>query len=171
MDQILKSLNVEMPVVIAQLASFIVLIFVLIKFLYRPIENILQQRADTIAGNLSAAEEERIKANDFRQQYEAQLAAVAEEARIKLEQAVKDAEHTRERMIEEVKAEIREIQVRSQEQLMQDREKLRHELRSEMAEIAVGAAKRALRGNMTQQLSSAIIDSVITEIDKTDKIN
>lgn len=171
MEQILKSLNVEIPVVIAQLASFIVLIFVLIKFLYRPIENIIQQRADTIAGNLSAAEDERKKADAFRQQYEAQLANVAEEARIKLEQAVKDAEQTRERMIEDVKTEIKEIQLRSQEQLNQDREKLRHELREEMAEIAVGAAKRALRGNMTKQLSSSIIDSVISEIGNSGKVN
>ncbi len=171
MEQILKSLNVEIPVLIAQLTSFVVLIFVLMKFLYRPIENILQQRADSIAGNLSAAEEERKKANEFRQQYEAQLASVAEEARIKLEQAVKDAELTRERMIAEVKNEIIEIQNKAQEQLKQERDKLRYEIRTEMAEIAVNAAKRALRGNMTQQLSSAIIDSVINEIGTTDKVN
>jgi F-type H+-transporting ATPase subunit b len=170
-EQILKSLNVEIPVLIAQLTSFVVLIFVLIKFLYRPIENILQQRADSISGNLTAAEEERKKADFYRQQYEEQLANVADEARLKLEQAVKDAEQTRERMIADVKAEIKEIQERSQEQLNQDREKLRYEIRTEMAEIAVGAAKRALRGNMTKQLSSDIYDSIITEIGNTDKVN
>ncbi len=171
METILKSLNVEIPVLIAQLTSFVVLIFVLIKFLYRPIENILQQRADSIAGNLSAAEEERTKANAFRQQYETQLAAVAEVSRIKMEQAVKDVELTRERMIAEVKAEIQDLQQRSQEQLMQEHEKLRYEIRNEMAEIAVGAAKIALRGNMTHELSIAIKETVISEISKTDKTN
>ena len=163
--EILHSLGIEVPVVIAQSIAFLILMGVLIKYLYRPIETIMRVRSEKIADSLSGAEAQRQQAEALRVQYEGQLANIADEARVKMAQAVKDGEAAQQRLIEAARAEIHELHERNTAQLALDREQLRRDLRSEMSEIAVLAATKALRTQLTPTLQSAVIDNVIKELD------
>lgn len=166
MGTILTSLGIEGPVVIAQIISFVVLLILLGKFLYKPLQEITKQRQETIANHLAAAEAQQQHAADLRKEYEGHLASIADEARAKLDQAVKDAEVARQRMLEEAHTEIQEMHARHQAQLSLEREQLRRELRSDMSDIAVLAATKALRSQLTPELQTAVIDQVIREFDQ-----
>lgn len=166
MDTIFKSLGIEWPVVIAQSISFLVLLVILWKFLYRPLESIMRQRQEQIANHLTSAEAQQMQAESLRKEYEAHLSNIADEARAKLDVALKDADAARQRLLEAAQAEIRELHQRHQAQLALDREQLKRELRGEMSDIAVMAATKALRSQLTPQLQSAVIDQVISELDR-----
>lgn len=165
MDQIIKTLGIEWPVVWAQLISMIVLLVLLWRVLYKPFESILRQRREQIANDFSNADAQQAKAAELRAEYEGHLARIAEEARQRLDQAVKDAEAARQRMLEAAKTDIQDLHQRGQSQLALEREQLRRELRQEMADIAVMAANTALRNQMTPTLHSAVIDQVIRELE------
>ncbi|HEX2948899.1 MAG TPA: F0F1 ATP synthase subunit B [Armatimonadota bacterium] len=162
---IAESLNIEPAVVIAQSISFVILVGVLIKFLYRPVESVMRQRQEQIANSLAGADANEKKAESLRKEYEAHLANVADEARAKLDQAVKDAEAARQRMIAAAQTDIQALNERNQAQLALDREQLRRDLRKEMADIAVLAASKALRSQLTPDIQSSVIDQVIKDLD------
>jgi F-type H+-transporting ATPase subunit b len=166
---IFKSLGIEFPVVIAQSVAFLLLLGLLLKFLYRPVEMMLSLRKEQIANSLTAADEQRQQAESLRMEYEGHLANIADEARAKMDQAMKDAEVTRQRMLEAAKSEIHELHERHFAQLTLDREQLRRDLRSEMSDIAVNAATTALRTQLPSTLQSSIIDNVIKELEKPSK--
>ncbi len=164
--EILENLGLDPNVVIAQSIAFVVLLVLLWRFLYRPFEAILQQRQQQIASGLSSADTERMRAEALRQEYEAHLANIAEEARQRLEQAVQDAEAARQRMLETAQGEIRDLHRRAEAQLALDRERLRRELRTEVSEIAVMAAAKALRGQLTPSLQTAVVDQVLRDFEQ-----
>ncbi|HEY3377395.1 MAG TPA: F0F1 ATP synthase subunit B [Armatimonadota bacterium] len=166
MEDILTSLGVNLKVVAAQSVAFVLLLVVLIKYLYRPVEEIMRQRQEQIANSLEGAEAQRTQAESLRKEYEGHLAQIADEARAKMEQAMKDADATRLRMIASTQEELKGLHERSQAQLALDREQLRRDLRTEMSDIAVMAASRALRSQLTPDLQSAVIDQVIREFDQ-----
>jgi ATPase subunit of ABC transporter with duplicated ATPase domains len=69
-------------------------------------------------------------------------------------------------MLEDV-GEIQSLLERHQTQLALEREQLRRELRQEMSDIAVMAASKALRSQLTPNIQSAVIDQVISELDQS----
>ena len=162
---IAESLNIEGSVVLAQAIAFVILLVLLVKFLYRPVEDIMRQRQEQIANSLSGAEQQRLQAESLRKEYEGHLAGIADEARAKLEQAVKDAEAARLRLLESAQGEIQDMHGRAKAQLELEREQLRRELRAEMSDIAVMAAAKALRSQLTPTMQSAVIDNVIRELE------
>ncbi|HEY3417689.1 MAG TPA: F0F1 ATP synthase subunit B [Armatimonadota bacterium] len=161
---IIQTLGIEWPVVIAQAISFVLLVVVLSRFLYRPISNIMAQRQEQIANNLSAAEAQQQKAEALRREYEGHLANIADEARAKLDQALKDAEAARLRLLETAQSEVRDLHTRQQAQLALEREQLRRDLRAEMSDIAVTAATKALRGGLDPATQSNVLNRVIQEL-------
>jgi F-type H+-transporting ATPase subunit b len=164
-QELIRSLNIEWPVVFAQILAVIALFFVLQRFLYRPLAAIMRQREEQVAEHLATAEAQQKKAEGLRAEYEAHLAQIAEEARAKLDAAIKDAEGARQRALAQTQTEVRELHDRGQQQLVLEREQLRRELRSELSDIAVLAASRALRGQITPAIQTAVIDQVIRELD------
>ena len=64
----------------AQAISFLVLLVLLIKFFYKPLEAILRQRQEQIANTLTSAEAQQMQAEALRKEYEAHLANIADES-------------------------------------------------------------------------------------------
>lgn len=166
MEEIFKTLGIDWPIVIAQSVAFLILLVLLIKYLYRPVETVLRQRQEQIANSLGGAEAQREQAESLRKEYEGHLSNIADEARGKLDQAMKDAEAARLRMLESARGEIQELHERHQAQLALEHEQLRRELHNEMSNIAVLAAEKALRSQLTPTMQSAVIDQVIRELDQ-----
>jgi F-type H+-transporting ATPase subunit b len=161
-----ESLHIDPAVVIAQSVTFLVLLVLLVKVLYRPIQDMLQQRQRQIADSLSNADAKYQEAESLRKEYEDHLAKIADEARVRLDQAMKDAEAARQRVLEKAQDEVRDLHQRQQAQLALEREQLRRDLRAEMSDIAVMAAAKALRQQLNPTLQSAVIDQVIKELDQ-----
>jgi F-type H+-transporting ATPase subunit b len=169
MEQLLeisKSLQIDWTVVGAQSLSFLILLVLLLKFFYRPFEDILRQRQEQIANNLMSAEVQTRKAEALRQDYEAHLASIADEAHARMAQALKDADAARQLAHDAAQTEIRELYARHQTQLTLERDQLRRELRGEVTHIAIEAATKALRTHLTPEVQTAVVDQVIRELDR-----
>lgn len=165
-SSILKSLGIELPVVFAQSATLIVLWWLLQRFLFTPVAAVMQQRQEQIANSLAGADAQQRKADSLRQEYEGRLAEIADEARRRLDQAVKDAEAERQRLLESAQNDIRDLHERHRAQMALEREQLRRELRAEVADLAVMAATKALRSQLTPPMQSAVTDQIIADLER-----
>jgi F0F1-type ATP synthase membrane subunit b/b' len=79
---------------------------------------------------------------------------------------MKDAEIMQNRLIESTQAEIQNLYRQQERELALERERTRRELRSEIMDLAVMAAAKALRSRITPAVQSAVIDQVLEELDK-----
>ena len=64
---------------IAQVLNFLILVFILAKFAYKPLMKIMDDRKNKIAGDLAAAETAKTDAESIKAEYAAKLAAARQD--------------------------------------------------------------------------------------------
>jgi F-type H+-transporting ATPase subunit b len=105
----------------AQIINFLVLIFVLQRWLYKPITKAMQQRQDTIRDNLDSASQQQEKAQEEVERYQAKQQELETHRLELLAEAKLETEQTREHLLEEMHESVETE--RSQWQSMLQRQK------------------------------------------------
>ena len=96
-------LAVDLDLAIWTGVVFAALMFVLGKFAWPAISAALEEREQRIEGNIAAAEAKLEESKNLLAQHEAKLAGAADEVRGLLEEARRDAEHTKTQILAEAK--------------------------------------------------------------------
>ena len=90
---------------IAQILNFLVLVFVLAKFVYKPVLGIMEERKNKIASDLETAEKAKNDAEAVKAEYAAKLADARQEAQAIIENARKTAQAAHDKIMADTKAE------------------------------------------------------------------
>lgn len=163
MGQAFEALGINGPQLIAQVANFFVLLFVLRLVLYKPILRMLDERRSRIAEGVNAAEKARVEAAQAEANIQAQLDAARREG----QELVATAQAVGQRL----QAEAREQANRDREQLLErarseiqlERDQAIAELRREFAGITVTAAERVINQSLDEERHKRIIDEALSE--------
>lgn len=164
MAEILKSFGIEPQFLLIQSVGFIVLVWILAKFAFGPIYKMLDQRQSTILGNMDEAESRRNEMVRLQHEYEERLAKIEDEARDKIQSAVKEAQAARDEIITKAREESTRIVERGQQEVESERAKAMVEMRDQIAEMAIAAATQAVRGNLNASNHAALIEQAIAGI-------
>ena len=89
--------------IIAQVLNFLFLVFILAKFAYKPVINMMEDRKNKIASDLENAELAKAEAEKLKAEYAAQLATVRQEAQSIIDSARKTAQSVHDKIIAETK--------------------------------------------------------------------
>ena len=89
---------------IAQILNFLFLVFILAKFVYKPLLNVMEARKNKIASDLEAADTAKVEAEAVKAEYAAKLADARQEAQAIIENARKNAQAAHDKIMAETKA-------------------------------------------------------------------
>lgn len=164
MGSIAEALGFDVNKFIWALINFLILVFLLKKFAYKPVLNMLDERKRSIEESLSRAEKARDEAERMQKEYEAQLAQAREEAQRIIEQATKLGEQMKEEILANAQAEASKAIQRAQEEIAREREKAVAALREEVANLAVLAAGKVLGRAISVEDHEKMIKEFIAEV-------
>ena len=141
----------------AQIFNFLLLVWLLKRFLYGPIVNAMAEREQRIADRFEEARENRetaeAEARQYRQKRE-ELAAAREE---KIAEAEDAARERRREMIEEARAEVHRLEAQWTEALRREREAFLNDLADRVSHETVVLARRALRDLAHAELEQEVV--------------
>ena len=123
---------------------FVVLLAVLKKFAWGPISEALHRREQGIADNIAAAERQNVEAKRLLGEYEQRLAQASNQVREILEEARRDAEHTKAEILSEAKAAAQAEQDRSLREIRNATDGALKQLAETSAHLAVDLAGKVL---------------------------
>lgn len=135
-------LEIDPYTILWTVVNLLVLYLLMRKFLFGPVNAILDSRAKSIEDGLSQARAQQEEAQKLRGQYEAQLAQSKEEAGQILAQARSQSDAMYQKAVEDAQAEARKLLEESQERSRRDRENMLRSVRQEVAGLAVIAAEK-----------------------------
>jgi F-type H+-transporting ATPase subunit b len=164
---ILNSFGIDWRFLLIQIVGFAILLMVLAKFAFGPIYKMLEARQSNIRGNLDEAESRRNEMVRLQQDYETRLAQIEDEARDKIQAAIKEAQAARDEILEKAREDAARITQRASDEIASERAKAMAEMRDEIANMAVAAAMQAVRGNLNSGNHAALIDQAIASIGST----
>jgi len=154
----LAALGINGPFLLTYTVHFLLLIFLLHRFVYRPVLNMLAERRQRIEEGLKAAELAREEAARQRAELEKQLEEERRKAQEKVAAATRQAEQLREQILAEARAEAERILAEAREQAQQERERILHDARRQIAELSLLVAQKVVGESLDEQKQHQIIE-------------
>jgi F-type H+-transporting ATPase subunit b len=147
-----------------QLISFLLLLAVLSKLLYRPLLGALEGRSAAIAQQLAEAQAARETAQRELGAMEARIRAAHADAQALRERALREAGELRERLSADARQEAARLVEAAQAQVGQEVRRARAELRTEVGVLATQIAERLIRKSLTDDDHQRLVREALARI-------
>lgn len=146
-----------------QMIAFLIFVYLLWRFAVGPIVKVLDTRQDKISESLMAAERMQQELRDSAAKNEEVMAQARREAQEVLSSARSNADQIVTRANEEAAASADEFLNRAQETLRQETAQARLQLRQEVADLAVNAAGKILRKEISADDQRKLVEETLNE--------
>lgn len=163
MDALIGTFHIDIKMVIFQLVNFAVVFFVLYKFAIKPISKLMDERKSEIDTGISDAQESKILKEKMLSDYKAEMTKARTESQSLFEEMKKDVENQRTALISGAHTEVEAMIKNGREQLVQEKQKMMNEIKSEIVDLVVLAtSKVASMDTSDVQVQSKIKEAIET---------
>lgn len=148
-----------------QLISFLLLLAVLYKLMYRPLLGALEGRSAAIQQQLAEAQAAREEAQRQLGAMEERIRAAQADAQALRERALREAAELRERLSAEARQEAARLVEAAQAQIGQEVRRARAELRAEVGVLATQIAERLVRKSLGDEDHQRLVREALARIE------
>jgi F-type H+-transporting ATPase subunit b len=159
--EVLSQMKLQWHWILSQTVAFLILYWLLRKFAFAPIQQILREREERVRKVIEDAERQRAEVERLREEYERHLAHIEEEARAKLQEAMQQAYQARDALLADAREQAERILQRAQEQIALEREKLMVELRDFVVDMAIRIAEKVIKRSLDRTAHHELINDII----------
>ena len=149
---------------IAQILNFL---FLLAKFVYKPLLNVMEARKNKIASDLEAADTAKVEAEAVKAEYAAKLADARQEAQAIIENARKNAQAAHDKIMAETKAEQDQVVAAAKEAIELEKQKALADVRAQVISLSMLAASKIVEQKLgseeDKKMAGEIVDSIINK--------
>lgn len=148
-----------------QVINFLILLYLLNRFLFKPVLARLDERSATISKGLEDAETAARDRELARAEREAAVAEARKEANEMIARANKIAEDTRNQILTDARAEAEKVSTRAREEIVAEKDRAMAEIRGQVAELALAAAGKLVRSQMDDPTQRRLVEEFLVEVD------
>jgi len=159
----MEGLGLNLPLFVAQVINFIILLVLLYFIAYKPIIKMLDQRSDKIKKGMKQAEAIQQQLAHTNEEIKTQLAKSKMEGEAIISQATKIGEQAKEDAKAEARCEAESLINKAKEEIEREHEKSIDELRKEFVDIAISAAEKVIKGTLDKEKHRQLIEDIIQE--------
>jgi len=154
------------PQILWEAMTFLILLYLMAKFIIPKINKLLDQRASVIQNDLDTAARNRQESERLLAEYQKNLDALHEEATAIMTQAHKEMADHHARSIRQLEEEIQRKKQTFRTELEFAKQQATKEIRNLAAEAAILAAEKLIKKNVDKGDAKRIVESAIREIDR-----
>ena len=157
-------LSVSLGTVIWTTIAFLVVVFLLAKFAWKPILNSIREREESISQALEDAD----KAKELMRELKEDNEKLLQEARMERDEIIKSAREAKEKMITEAKDKAKEegekMIASAKESIRSEKASAMNEIKSHIAELSLDIAEKIIREKLSNEgKQKEIIESTLKE--------
>ena len=145
--------------------TFLILFFVLRKFAFGPIQNIIDKRRDEIQESINAADRARREQEDLLTDYREKMAEARREAEEIIERAHKVGESTKSDIVSQAKEQAQKEIEDARDQIQRETRKALQEIKEQVADLAILAAGKVTAMSISPEDHLRLVDEAMAEVD------
>jgi F-type H+-transporting ATPase subunit b len=153
----------------AQLVNFLILVWLLKRFLYKPILAAIDDREKRIAAQLAAAEEEKTEAQKEREAFARKNEEFDRQRADLLEKAQEEAKAEHQRLLDDARRDAEALGAKRREALRKDARNLNQAIRRRTQQEVFAIARKALSDLAAASLEERMADVFIRRLRKMDE--
>ena len=160
----LNTLGINFKLIIVQGIGFLILLFVLKKFLFGKISAMIKARADEVKNTYEKTEKDKADAERLRLEYQRKLAEAEAEAARRVQEAINEGNRISEELVKRAKEEVEHVRIRAQESIEQERKKALTEIRNQVVTLSILASSKIIQQSINQKTAEKLVEDFIEEI-------
>jgi len=166
LEEVLKILNPMSSTIFWSIIVFVILIVVLWRFIFKPVNNIISKRQTEIQESINSADKQKEEAQKYLEEQKIQLDEAKKEARKIIEDgktaAIKVKGEIEEKAIEKSKA----IMEAAMSEINAEKERSIAEVKNKMVDIALAATEKMIAKNLSEKEHKKLIEETLQEVEK-----
>jgi F-type H+-transporting ATPase subunit b len=143
---------------------FVILLFVLGRFAWRPMLDGLQKREQNIRAAIEEAERTRQEAQRLRSELQAEMDQAAEKVHALMDEARRDAQHAADELQARARADIQKERERLRREIDLARDQALQQIWDRTAQLATLVAGKAIRRQLTPDDHRRLVEEAIAEL-------
>ena len=164
MGAFLDAFGVDAPKLLFQVINFLLLLYLLNRFLFKPVLKLLDEREARIRKGLEDAEAAARDRELAKAEREAAVDEARKEAQAMIARATKIADDSKAEILADAKAQAEKVTARATEEITAEKERAMAELRATVADLALEAASRLVRKDMDGPTQRKLVEDFLSEV-------
>lgn len=154
-------IEIDPWILLAQIASFLVAIFILWRFFWGPLTQMIEKRRSGIAKDIEDARKGREDVEGIKREYQAQLCEIDGKAKQILEAAAAEGKSTKEETLKAAQAQAKAFLDNARAEISTEKQLAMAELRKETVDLAVLIAEKILKQSVDQATRERMLNEFI----------
>ncbi len=159
-------LQLDLQQIVSQALSFLLLLWVLRRFAWRPLLHLLDERRAGIERELWQIAQTKDEAVRLQQDYSQRLAKIHDEARVKIQEAILEGKRISIEVQEQARAQAQAILAKAKETVELELAKAKATLRDEVADMTMEAVEKILQQKLDPKADRHLVDTVLDELER-----
>ncbi|OGW42099.1 MAG: ATP synthase F0 subunit B [Nitrospirae bacterium RBG_16_43_11] len=156
-------MNLEIQQILTQAIGFLVLLFILKKIAWKPLLSLLDERREKIISEFQSIERTKSELSRLEQEYKARLAEIDAQARQKIQEAITEGQKIAVDVQEKAREEAKNILNKAKDNIDLEIAKARVELRNQVVSLAIGAAEKVIKAELSDERHKRLVNEFIDE--------
>lgn len=157
----LANLGIDWRLFVAQGVNFLVLLFVLRRYAYRPMLEFLEKRSQRIEQGLKDAEAAQVKLAEMETSEKKILASARDEARVIINTAEASAKQRDALRLMETEAKVKHSLDEAMVKIEEEKKKMLLEVRQEISAVALLAVEKILKEKVDAEKDAQLIEKML----------
>lgn len=163
-QELLAPLGLNFKLLFIQLVGFLILFWLLKKFLFGRVMDMIQRRGDEIRSAYEENERTRDEVKELQAEYQRKLQDARREAEAIVQRATDQAARAGQEIMDKTRQEADDLRAKSLAAIEQEKKKVISEVRTEVVNLSVEIARRLLEKQIEPADAEKIADDVITRL-------
>lgn len=149
---------------IIQIINLFIQVFLIKKFLFKPINDILEKRRNLADKEIKEAREAKTEADSLKEQYESSLTNAHAEAAQIVSDAQKEAQNKADTLVRDAQEEAAGIKARAAADIEQEKKKAINEAKDEIGSLAMDIAGKVVEKEINEADHKKLIEDFISKV-------
>lgn len=161
-------MRIDWFTVVAETLNFLILVWLMIRFLYKPVLRAVQGREDRIAQELADAGDKEKQAESARQEFEQKKQDLDQQRASLLKTAKDEVAQTKNDLLAQARSDAKDQVERYHKALAQDHSKFSHQLIERTQHEVLAISAKVLTDLADEELQDAILRSFIHQLEESE---
>lgn len=162
--QSLDIISVNIWQIIFSLCNLLIMFLILKRFLFKPIQKMLDTRREQVDSIYAQAKESRSAAEGMKQEYENKMASAREEADGLVRSAVQTAQKRSDAIVAEAANQASHMKQKAEAEIAKEKQQMLQDVRGEISDIAVSIASKVVEREISAKDHQDFVDEFIRNV-------
>ena len=160
----MEALGIDFFTIIVYVINFGLVLFVLQRFAFKPVQDMLAKRQQQISEGLSAAAKANEEAAQQRAEFEQQLVKERQAAQAEAQKASEATEKMRQEILGAARKEAEEIRAKAREEAEQERQQVMADLRKQAADLSMQMTRKVVGEAVDENAQRKLVSQFLANL-------